>query len=314
MEYEENDYYEDEVDQEDDYSDSETNENNKVDQDNFYPTNNPSKNHSASNNNNHNNTNESSLNYSASSTLTPSAFHNARGDSVAKKSRNLSNEDLSYNAGQQHPQHYKHDRLKKICTMALDLQTKLQQTKLKLFGMNPNDETMIYYDKNSGENDYPGSSSSSHQNRGNKLSHQQSLEYKDEVFNSENLISFEKVFKQQVKEHQEKQHHHEHSGSAYMESHKYGFNRSHSPLPGTVDFRSRIGRITQDQAARKIQRAWRAYAVRRQHSRHQPRYYRHEAQKSLDVPRAQSSREIQKHMHELKAKQGKDIEYSSSFN
>ena len=33
---------------------------------------------------------------------------------------------------------YKHDRLKKICSMALDLQTKLQQTKLKLFGANRN--------------------------------------------------------------------------------------------------------------------------------------------------------------------------------
>lgn len=300
MEYDENDYYEDEVDQEEDYSDVESNDNNKIDQDNFYPTNNPSKN--SMSNNNHNNTNESSLNYSASSTLTPSAFHNGRSDSTVKKSRNLSNEDLNYYAAQQHPQHYKHDRLKKICTMALDLQTKLQQTKLKLFGMNPNDETMIYYDKNNGETDYPGSSS--HQ-RSNKLSHQQSHDYKDEIFNSENLISFEKVFKQQVKEHQEKQHHYEHSGTAYMESHKYGFNRSHSPLPGTVDFRSRIGKITQDQAARKIQRAWRAYAMRR-HSKHQPRYHRHEAQKSLDMPRGQSSREIQKHIHELKAKQGKN--------
>jgi len=35
---------------------------------------------------------------------------------------------------------YKHDRLKKICSMALDLQTKLQQTKLKLFGANQNDD------------------------------------------------------------------------------------------------------------------------------------------------------------------------------
>lgn len=52
---------------------------------------------------------------------------------------------------------YKHDRLKKICSMALDLQTKLQQTKLKLFGLNPNDETIMYYDKNAGnENDMKG--------------------------------------------------------------------------------------------------------------------------------------------------------------
>jgi len=32
--------------------------------------------------------------------------------------------------------------------MALDLQTKLQQTKLKLFGMNPNDESILYYGTN----------------------------------------------------------------------------------------------------------------------------------------------------------------------
>ena len=43
---------------------------------------------------------------------------------------------------------YKHDRLKKICSMALDLQTKLQQTKLKLFGLNPNDESILYYGNN----------------------------------------------------------------------------------------------------------------------------------------------------------------------
>ncbi len=103
------------------------------------------------------NNNEVTMNYSASSTLTPTAFHATnRSHESAKRARNLSNEDLSYmnthnnnnSSGNSNQQHYKHDRLKKICTMALDLQTKLQQTKLKLFGMNPNDETMIYYDKN----------------------------------------------------------------------------------------------------------------------------------------------------------------------
>ena len=59
----------------------------------------------------------------------------------------MSTEDLTQQ--QQQPQQYKNDRLKKISTMALDLQTKLQQTKLKLFGLNPNDENMIYYDKSS---------------------------------------------------------------------------------------------------------------------------------------------------------------------
>lgn len=42
---------------------------------------------------------------------------------------------------------YKHDRLKKICSMALDLQTKLQQTKLKLFGVNQ-DEDDVYAEFN----------------------------------------------------------------------------------------------------------------------------------------------------------------------
>jgi hypothetical protein len=298
MDYDENDYYEDEVDQEDEYSDIDASDKNE---DFYTATTKSSATNNNNNNNNNNNTNESSLNYSASSTLTPSAFHNGRD--MAKKSRNLSNEDLSYSNNQQH---YKHDRLKKICTMALDLQTKLQQTKLKLFGMNPNDETMIYYDKSTSENENPGRDYTSH--RAGRLPHQQSQElYKEEVFNSENLLSFEKVFKQQVKEHQEKQHgHHQHQQSehAYMDAQKYGFNnRSHSPLPGTVDLRARSGRVNKEQAAIKIQRAWRAFAARR-HSRHQPRYYRYEAQKNVDS-RSNSNHAIQKHIHDLKVKQGK---------
>lgn len=139
-----NEYYEEDMDQEEEYSDAEQNYEANVEQ---------FSNNSKSGNAN----NETSLNYSASSTLTPSAFHsNNRSQEMSQKRRNLSNEDLSHlNMGQ--PQNYKHDRLKKICTMALDLQTKLQQTKLKLFGMNPNDETMIYYDKNMGnENEMRG--------------------------------------------------------------------------------------------------------------------------------------------------------------
>ena len=92
--------------------------------------------------------NDSSLNYSTA--LTPSAFHSRSGaDFVIKKGHKMSTEDLTQQQQQQQPQQYKNDRLKKICTMALDLQTKLQQTKLKLFGLNPNDENMIYYDKSS---------------------------------------------------------------------------------------------------------------------------------------------------------------------
>lgn len=43
---------------------------------------------------------------------------------------------------------YKHDRLKKICSMALDLQTKLQQTKLKLFGIDNEEDSFLHNNKN----------------------------------------------------------------------------------------------------------------------------------------------------------------------
>ncbi len=82
---------------------------------------------------------------------------------IKKTSHKLLNEDLSSQQQQHQPQQYKHDRLKKICTMALDLQTKLQQTKLKLFGLNPNDESMIYYDKNLNSENEPL--------KGNKFNH-----------------------------------------------------------------------------------------------------------------------------------------------
>lgn len=42
---------------------------------------------------------------------------------------------------------YKHDRLKKICSMALDLQTKLQQTKLKLFGIDNEEDSFLHNNK-----------------------------------------------------------------------------------------------------------------------------------------------------------------------
>ena len=49
---------------------------------------------------------------------------------------------------QQHPYLSKNDKIKKICSIALSVQTKLEQTKLKLFGMNPNDDSIMYYGNN----------------------------------------------------------------------------------------------------------------------------------------------------------------------
>jgi len=58
------------------------------------------------------------------------------------------NKKINEQSQQQPPYVHKNDRIKKICSIALDLQTKMQQTKLKLFGMNPNDESILYYGNN----------------------------------------------------------------------------------------------------------------------------------------------------------------------
>ena len=89
----------------------------------------------------------------------------------------------------------------------------------------------------------------------------QQSDYKENSsFNTENLISFEKVFKQQAKENQQ----HQQIENTFQESGKCGFNRSHSPLPGIIDIRSKMNKLTQQQAAKTIQRAFRIYLAKQQ--------------------------------------------------
>ena len=78
-------------------------------------------------------------NSGSSATLTPSSSH-----IVAATTTTVAPAEVA--SGTRRVE-YKHDRLKKICSMALDLQTKLQQTKLKLFGLNSNDESLVSYDE-----------------------------------------------------------------------------------------------------------------------------------------------------------------------
>ncbi len=117
-------------------------------------------------------------------------------------------------------------------------------------------------------------------------------------FDTENLISFEKVFKQQVKEHQQ---HRNKNDLAHHPKYNTGFNRSHSPLPGTLDYRSRSSkRLIQDEAARKIQRAFRSYLNskryhQQQQQQHQSRYYNNE------------KISIQRHVNEMRSKSGRHL-------
>ena len=122
---------------------------------------------------------------------------------------------------------------------------------------------------------------------------QQNIDRDESMFNTENLISFEKVFKQQVKEQQLLQQQHlikasttdSHLIHQSLNKYSVSFNRSHSPLPGNlttnVDFlrttRAASKRQIQeeDAAARKIQRAFRSYMNRRRFSQHQSRYNSH---------------------------------------
>ncbi len=119
-------------------------------------------------------------------------------------------------------------------------------------------------------------------------------------FDTENLISFEKVFKQQVKEHQQQQQHRK-NDLAHHPKYSTGFNRSHSPLPGTLDFRSRSSkRLIQDEAARKIQRAFRSYLGRK-------RYHQHQQQQHQSRYYTNEKITIQRHVNEIRSKGGRRL-------
>lgn len=133
----------------------------------------------------------------------------------------------------------KHDRLKKICSMALDLQTKLQQTKLKLFGFNPTDEEdMIdYYKKN--ENTFV--TSTKHEDEEN--------EFMQEL----DGVQFDRVFKQDVRENK----------NYGQSSEDYELSGDEVSRPGIANLKNFKYTLTPDLAARRIQHAYRLYRARR---------------------------------------------------
>jgi hypothetical protein len=160
-------------------------------------------------NNNSNKMVESSFDYSSSSsaaTLTPNSsnhisgkYHNQEEESLVASHHNSNHHALykseSTNHSNNNSNMYKHDRLKKICSMALDLQTKLQQTKLKLFGFNPNDDSFNFTTNVSGSNNYNSNvnANSSNEKSNNNI---------DEIFSDskEKMIMLESMFKSNIKE------------------------------------------------------------------------------------------------------------------
>lgn len=140
----------------------------------------------------------------------------------------------------------KHDRLKKICSMALDLQTKLQQTKLKLFGFNPTDEEdmMDYYKKN--DNTFVTST----KHEGNEEN-----EFMDEL----DVVQFERVFKQDVRDNKNM------GAQSYEDMEVAGGGSSGEEVsrPGVSNMRYFKYTLTPDLAARRIQHAYRLYRARR---------------------------------------------------
>ncbi|RNA42214.1 hypothetical protein BpHYR1_013387 [Brachionus plicatilis] len=137
----------------------------------------------------------------------------------------------------------KHDRLKKICSMALDLQTKLQQTKLKLFGFNPtDDEDMIEYYKKSDNDTFVTSTKNEHEE----------AEDGPEM----DAIQLDRVFKQDVRETRGD------GGHEEMEVSGEDVWR-----PGVGSLRSYRLVLTPDLAARRIQHAYRLYRARRKTQR-----------------------------------------------
>ncbi|CAF0778521.1 unnamed protein product [Brachionus calyciflorus] len=145
---------------------------------------------------------------------------------------------------QKSSQNVKHDRLKKICSMALDLQTKLQQTKLKLFGFNPTDEEediIDYYKK-------PDSTFIT------STKHEINDEDSDFLNNDDsNLIQ---VFKQDVRENNT-------NNNNYIDDDELEFNPDETSRPGIGNIRNFKYNLTPDLAARRIQQAYRIYLAKR---------------------------------------------------
>ena len=154
---------------------------------------------------------------------------------------------------------YKHDRIKKLCNLALDLQTKMQQTKLKLFGIN------------SSEDEYePHHHHQQHHNHQNRHLNDQDIDL-DEMINatSGGMAHFranrDKLNSQRQQQQQQRE---DRTKLRSFEELDSGSNDDFdaTKLPGVgnmADFSRSRHELTPDIAARRIQTAYRLYVARK---------------------------------------------------
>ena len=138
--------------------------------------------------------------------------------------------------------------------MALDLQTKLQQAKLKIFGLNPAND------------DAPGNSGS------HTINSKKHMDFYDfntndldetELFGKDKLINFENMFKQNVREVQ-KPFDSLTNVNINSNSINNNVNNETTKLPGVTSLKNfKTDYLTQDIAARKIQHAFRQHLIRK---------------------------------------------------
>jgi hypothetical protein len=214
--------------------------------------------------NNGNQNIESSLDYSSSATITPNSSHLKYHQNIEDEplSINISREPIitNHTASSSYNKHDKHDRLKRICSMALELQTKLHQTKLKLFGFNPNDDSFLANNTNQQTNLLASTKINDESGGGNG----NDLKNIDDIFadSREKMILLESMFKDNLKEERMRFTNKINSVNSSSNS----SNSMSSDLPGIGNYSKQNNHeLTQDLAARKIQYAYRLYAMRRKY-------------------------------------------------
>lgn len=183
--------------------------------------------------------NENSFDYSSSTTLTPT--HSVNNNNNDQQTQGA---DTYY---QETYTNHKNDRLKKICSMALDLQTKLQQTKLKLFGLNSNEDAYAAFNSKKAEENI----GSSYFMASTKLEPNDD-EYLETDMNDkqDKAILFENLSRPKA--------------NNLIEEYQINEDLAEADLPGVnrlAEFKP--NHMSQDIAARKIQNAYRLYMMRK---------------------------------------------------
>jgi hypothetical protein len=209
---------------------------------------------------------ESSLDYSSSATITPNSSHlkyhqNMDEEPLLTNSREPINNNYTA-ASSSYNKHDKHDRLKRICSMALELQTKLHQTKLKLFGYNPNDDSILANNTNQQTNMLASTKINDESGGGSS----NDLKNIDDIFadSREKMILLENMFKDNLKEERMRLTNKINSVNSVNSSSSSSSNSLSSDLPGIGNYSKQTNQeLTLDLAARKIQYAYREYAMRR---------------------------------------------------